>query len=84
MVGMTRPLDDLGRIVIPKEIRNSLHMIPGDRVEIEMVQGGILLSPVKAACANCGYTPDLIMLDNICLCRKCAEQAAREAGGGQV
>ena len=32
--GMIRRLDDLGRVVIPKEIRKSLHLDEGDPMEI--------------------------------------------------
>ena len=32
--GIVRRIDDLGRIVIPKEIRRSLHISEGDAMEI--------------------------------------------------
>ena len=32
--GIVRKIDDLGRIVIPKEIRNSMHIHDGDPIEI--------------------------------------------------
>ena len=32
--GMTRPVDELGRVVIPKEIRTSLQIDVKDRLEI--------------------------------------------------
>ena len=37
--GITRPVDDLGRIVLPKELRTSMGIREGDRLEI-MVAGG--------------------------------------------
>ena len=38
-------MDDLGRIVIPKEIRRSLHIREGDPLEISVLDRSIVLSP---------------------------------------
>lgn len=38
--GVIRRIDDLGRIVIPKEIRRSLRMREGDPLEIFTDRGG--------------------------------------------
>ena len=44
--GIVRRVDDLGRIVIPKEIRRSLGIREGDPLEIFLdEQGGIVLKP---------------------------------------
>lgn len=41
--GISRRIDDLGRIVIPKELRNTYHLDPGTLVEIYTHGGSILL-----------------------------------------
>lgn len=41
--GITRAIDNVGRVVIPAEIREKLDMEVGDKVEIFAVKGGILL-----------------------------------------
>lgn len=41
--GLVRKLDDLGRIVIPMEIRKTLGIEPKDLVEIILTDEGILL-----------------------------------------
>ncbi|MBQ4160029.1 MAG: AbrB/MazE/SpoVT family DNA-binding domain-containing protein, partial [Clostridia bacterium] len=41
--GMTRPVDELGRVVIPKEIRNSLQIEVKDRLEILLDGDAIVL-----------------------------------------
>ena len=41
--GITRSIDNVGRIVIPAEIREKLEMSIGDKVEIFAVKWGILL-----------------------------------------
>lgn len=36
-----------GQIVIPKAIRAKMNLSPGDRVEINLTQQGIVIQPVK-------------------------------------
>lgn len=43
--GIARRIDDLGRFVIPKEMRNSLGIENGDLVEAILTENGILLKP---------------------------------------
>ncbi|HPE95981.1 MAG TPA: AbrB/MazE/SpoVT family DNA-binding domain-containing protein, partial [Bacillota bacterium] len=38
--GIVRRVDDLGRIVIPKEIRRTMHIREGDPLEIYTETGG--------------------------------------------
>lgn len=45
--GITRRLDDLGRIVIPKEVRKSLGIKEGDAMEIFTEDGAIILEKYK-------------------------------------
>ena len=42
-LGIIRKVDDLGRIVIPKEIRSFFHIGINDEVEIAVTTDGILL-----------------------------------------
>lgn len=42
---VTRNVDDLGRIVIPKEIRKANNILTGDTFEIVPTENGILLVP---------------------------------------
>lgn len=45
--GVVRRLDDLGRVVIPKEIRRRIHIREGDPLEIylDTVEGGVVFKP---------------------------------------
>lgn len=40
--GIVRRIDDLGRVVIPKEIRRTLAIREGDPLEIYTTDGGVL------------------------------------------
>ena len=42
--GMTRRIDELGRLVIPKEIRRNLKIKDNDQVEINVIDGKIVLN----------------------------------------
>ena len=54
--GIVRRIDDLGRIVIPKEIRNSLNVSEGDAMEIWVTDdhSGIVLT--KYSCEQNAVT----------------------------
>lgn len=69
---MTRKLDDLGRIVIPKEIRKNLNMQEDDDIKITVKNSKITLEKVKEKikCVNCNEIIDL--KDKFC--RFCGEE----------
>ena len=47
--GIVRRIDELGRIVIPKEIRRSLHIHEGDPIEIFTDEDGVVLKRYSRA-----------------------------------
>lgn len=55
--GISRRIDDLGRIVIPREIRNTLHIRDGDALEMYIDDGKLVLSPLDIP------TPARVLLD---------------------
>ena len=62
VIGIIRTMDDLGRIVIPKEIRRVINVKEGDSLDIfAMTDGSILLRKVvdnKPVCGcPCSTTP---------------------------
>lgn len=40
--GIIRRIDDLGRVVIPREIRRTLHIIEGDPLELFVEDGAVI------------------------------------------
>ena len=40
--GITRPVDGLGRVVIPAEIRRSMEIAPGDYLAVETAEDGVI------------------------------------------
>ena len=47
VTGIVRAMDDLGRIVIPKEFRRSLDIEPGDAIEMLCIDGRVVIEKVK-------------------------------------
>ena len=53
--GVVRPLDKLGRLVIPKEIRNARGWQPGTKVEIYVDKDSLVIKEYhEYACSVCG------------------------------
>jgi AbrB family looped-hinge helix DNA binding protein len=52
--GTGRKLDRLGRIVIPADVRQTLGLVHGDYVRIEVEHGAIVLRPPGDPCPTCG------------------------------
>ena len=47
VIGIIRNMDDLGRIVIPKELRKTLNINPSDSLEIFATKTGFFIRKVK-------------------------------------
>ena len=73
--GMTRPVDEMGRIVIPKELRSSLDIRATDRMEFWMTEEGMVLRKAEERCAVCGGVHgDMLAVDGMKFCRVCARK----------
>lgn len=57
--GITRPVDDLGRIVIPSEIRKRFGINVKDLMSIHVEGDRIVLQKEHDACALCGGTENI-------------------------
>ncbi|KJD43668.1 regulator [Paenibacillus terrae] len=72
--GMTRPLDTLGRIVVPKEMRTSMGIDVGDPLEFYVnVETGFLSMRkyIGVACNLCNSVESLTYFRDSFLCKKC-------------
>ena len=72
--GISRPIDELGRIVIPKEIRNALDMHPKDEIEIYIEDGNMIMKKAKPFCALCGSTDELSAFSEKFICGECIQK----------
>ncbi|NLD19136.1 MAG: AbrB/MazE/SpoVT family DNA-binding domain-containing protein [Clostridiales bacterium] len=69
--GIVRNVDGLGRIVIPKELRDMLHMETGDSLEVYVMEDGIVLKKYHRGCELCGSIDDTIIFKEKEICPKC-------------
>lgn len=72
--GMTRPVDELGRVVIPKEIRTSLGIDVKDRLEILMDGDAIVLRKYNPNCVFCGSAEAVEEVMGKNICKTCLEK----------
>ena len=52
-LNITRKIDDLGRIVIPKELRKTMELTKDDPIEIFEGNNKIILKKCEIACVFC-------------------------------
>lgn len=69
---VTRRIDDLGRIVVPKEIRKALSVEAGDEFGIELDGHRVILTKTANSCIFCGNPTDHLIVQNLSICKKCA------------
>lgn len=69
--GMARKVDDLGRIVIPAEMRKSFGIKDGDLLDILVEGEQIILSKRQDSCVFCGSTNDLKEFKTRMICATC-------------
>ena len=72
--GVVRRLDDLGRIVIPIELRRSLDIKEKDPLEIYVDGEQIILKKYEPACIFCGDARDVINYKGKNICTKCLSE----------
>ncbi|WP_367924489.1 AbrB/MazE/SpoVT family DNA-binding domain-containing protein [uncultured Ruthenibacterium sp.] len=71
--GIVRPVDNLGRVVLPIELRHNLHIDKNASLEIYVDGDNIVLKKYQPACIFCGSAEDVVSYEgrNICgACRK--------------
>jgi transcriptional pleiotropic regulator of transition state genes len=69
--GIVRHIDELGRIVIPSEIRKRFGFGVKDPVEISVRGETILLSRPQTICVFCGRSEGLSEYRGRCVCHTC-------------
>jgi transcriptional pleiotropic regulator of transition state genes len=76
--GVVRRVDELGRIVIPVEIRRKLRISEHDPLEITTSGRAIVLSKPRDACVLCGSRKELSPFRGHQVCESCREALAAD------
>lgn len=71
--GVVRRLDELGRIVIPIELRRTLDLADRECLEIFTEGDQIILKKYEPACIFCGEAQDVINYKGKNVCKQCLE-----------
>jgi AbrB family transcriptional regulator, transcriptional pleiotropic regulator of transition state genes len=74
--GVARKVDQLGRVVLPAEVRRQFGINPGDLIEIAVDSDAILLTKVEERCIFCGATANLSEFSTKLVCSGCVSRLA--------
>lgn len=77
--GIVRRVDELGRVVLPIELRRTLNITDKDSLEIYVEGEKIVLKKYEPACIFCGSATDIGVFHGKNVCRSCARQLTVEA-----
>lgn len=71
--GIVRKVDELGRVVIPIEIRNKFNIVEKDPIEIYVDESSIVLKKYEPNCIFCGETENLVEYKGKLVCKNCSD-----------
>ncbi len=74
--GITRPVDALGRVVIPMEIREAFDIKTKDLLEIYVQGDKIVFRKYDSSCTFCGSSEDLVSFEDKKVCKACLARLA--------
>lgn len=69
--GIIRKVDELGRIVLPIELRRVLDIAERDELEIFTENDQIILQKYQTSCTFCGATHELTLYKGKHVCETC-------------
>lgn len=76
--GIVRKVDELGRIVLPIEMRRTLDIAEKDTLEVYVEGENIILRKYQDACVFCDSVRDLINYKGRCVCLECIAALSRK------
>lgn len=72
--GIVRKVDELGRVVLPIELRRTLNISEKDALEIYVDEENIILKKYEPACTFCGNAKDIKHFEGKNICPVCVEK----------
>ena len=69
--GIIRKVDELGRIVLPIELRRTLGIAVHDEMEIYIENDQVILRKYEHSCVFCTSTQNLVQYKGKFVCNKC-------------
>lgn len=72
--GIVRKVDELGRIVLPIELRRTLEIDEKDSLEIYVDGNSVILRKYQPSCVFCGEADDVTVFKGKNICQKCLKE----------
>lgn len=72
--GVVRKVDELGRIVIPVELRRTLNIDVKDALEIYVDGDQVILKKYEPACIFCGDARNVVNYKSKNICKNCLNE----------
>ncbi len=72
--GIVRKVDELGRIVLPIEMRRTLDIAERDALEIYVDGSSVILKKFAESCVFCDSTDNIRMFRGKNVCPRCLEE----------
>lgn len=76
--GIVRRVDELGRVVLPKEIRQMRELDSGEPFEIYVKEDWIILQKHRPECVFCSHQEGLVQYQKKDVCKHCVEKMGHE------
>lgn len=73
-IGIVRRIDDLGRLVLPIELRRVLDLDIGASVEVFTQSDSIVLKKYQPCCIFCGSEKDMRIFGTRSICSGCRKK----------
>ena len=70
-------IDKLGRVLIPKNLRQKLDLAVDDPIEVFTDGDALVLKKYRKKCAFCGSEEDVISFKEKYICRSCIAELSR-------
>ena len=75
--GIVRRVDELGRIVLPIELRRNLDIAERDELEIYVEDDRLVLQKFEPSCVFCASSYGLVSYRGKNVCRECAQNMSK-------
>ena len=72
--GIVRKVDELGRIVLPIEMRRTLDIAEKDALEIYVEGASVILKKYKPSCIFCDSSKDITVFRGKNICPRCMKE----------
>ena len=75
--GIVRKIDELGRIVLPVNLRRELNIGPNDMVEVYSDEEKIIVKKHIKSCVFCGSEENIIDVNSRSVCKMCTGEICK-------